>query len=44
MKNLHIYLEGNYSTLIAEFKFRRQIGHYVLDYYLPSMFLVSKPF
>lgn len=32
---------GNYSALTFKFKLRREIGYYVMDYFLPSMFLVA---
>jgi len=31
---------GNYSTLIIEFTLVRELGHYVIDYYVPSSLLV----
>ncbi|XP_060523330.1 pH-sensitive chloride channel 2-like [Cylas formicarius] len=33
-------LAGNYSCLIFQFKLRREVGYYVMDFFLPSMFLV----
>lgn len=32
---------GNYSSLTFKFKLRREIGYYIMDYFLPSMFLVA---
>ncbi|XP_046385253.1 pH-sensitive chloride channel 2-like [Ischnura elegans] len=32
---------GNYSTLVIHFHLSRQIGHYIMDYYLPSILLVG---
>ncbi|KAH1025198.1 pH-sensitive chloride channel 2 isoform X1 [Dendroctonus ponderosae] len=34
-------LVGNYSALTFKFKLRREIGYYIMDYFLPSMFLVA---
>ncbi|XP_066249041.1 pH-sensitive chloride channel 2-like isoform X1 [Euwallacea similis] len=34
-------LAGNYSALTFKFKLRREIGYYIMDYFLPSMFLVA---
>uniref|UniRef100_A0A224XPJ9 Putative cation transporter family protein n=1 Tax=Panstrongylus lignarius TaxID=156445 RepID=A0A224XPJ9_9HEMI len=31
---------GNYSTLTVHFHLEREIGHYIMDYYVPSIFLV----
>ncbi|XP_022911647.2 pH-sensitive chloride channel 2-like [Onthophagus taurus] len=31
---------GNYSTLILEFKVAREIGYYLMDYFIPSIMLV----
>ncbi|XP_050299103.1 uncharacterized protein LOC126737992 [Anthonomus grandis grandis] len=33
-------LAGNYSMLTFKFKLRREVGYYIMDYFLPSMFLV----
>ncbi|KAF7278651.1 hypothetical protein GWI33_008101 [Rhynchophorus ferrugineus] len=33
-------LAGNYSCLTFKFKLRREIGYYIMDYFLPSIFLV----
>ncbi|CAG9767206.1 unnamed protein product [Ceutorhynchus assimilis] len=33
-------LAGNYSSLVFKFKLRREVGYYMMDYFLPSMFLV----
>ncbi|XP_023347543.1 gamma-aminobutyric acid receptor subunit beta [Eurytemora carolleeae] len=32
---------GNYSALEIEFHLTRQIGHYIIDYYVPSALLVT---
>lgn len=31
---------GNYSSLTVQFRFEREIGHYIMDYYVPSILLV----
>ncbi|KAK9497233.1 hypothetical protein O3M35_004591 [Rhynocoris fuscipes] len=31
---------GNYSSLIVQFYLKREIGHYIMDYYVPSILLV----
>ncbi|XP_073994197.1 pH-sensitive chloride channel 2-like [Rhodnius prolixus] len=31
---------GNYSSLTVHFHLERAIGHYIMDYYVPSIFLV----
>lgn len=33
-------MEGNYSAVIFRFKLRREVGYYIMDYFLPSMLLV----
>ena len=37
-----MFLDGNYSTLMVDFILKREIGQYVIEYYVPSMLLVSK--
>ena len=37
-----MFLDGNYSTLMVDFILKREIGPYVIEYYVPSMLLVSK--
>ena len=32
---------GNYSALGVTFYLERELGHYILDYYIPSMLLVA---
>ena len=32
---------GKFSTLMLDFILRREIGHYVLEYYIPSLLLVA---
>ena len=34
------YFSGNFSTLIAEFQFRRNIGYYVVQMYIPTLLIV----
>lgn len=34
-------LGGKFSTLMLDFILRREIGHYVLEYYIPSLLLVA---
>jgi len=31
---------GNYSQLIVNFELEREVGHYIMDYYVPSIMLV----
>ncbi|KAL1129818.1 hypothetical protein AAG570_012762, partial [Ranatra chinensis] len=31
---------GNYSCVIVQFLLEREVGHYIMDYYVPSIFLV----
>ncbi|XP_024085916.1 glycine receptor subunit alpha-2-like isoform X2 [Cimex lectularius] len=31
---------GNYSSLIVYFQLEREVGHYIMDYYVPSILLV----
>ncbi|XP_050501338.1 pH-sensitive chloride channel 2-like isoform X2 [Diabrotica virgifera virgifera] len=31
---------GNYSAIVFKFNLRREVGYYIMDYYLPSMLLV----
>ncbi|XP_054257122.1 pH-sensitive chloride channel 2 [Macrosteles quadrilineatus] len=31
---------GNYSTLVVNFALKREVGHYLMDYYVPSILLV----
>ncbi|CAH1956482.1 unnamed protein product [Acanthoscelides obtectus] len=33
-------LAGNYSAAIFKFKLRREVGYYIMDYFLPSILLV----
>ncbi len=33
-------IQENYSVLVAEFTLQRQLAHYLLDYYIPSVLLV----
>ncbi|XP_023029292.2 pH-sensitive chloride channel 2 isoform X1 [Leptinotarsa decemlineata] len=33
-------LVGNYSSVVFKFLLRREIGHYIMDYYIPSILLV----
>lgn len=33
-------IRGNFSTLIAEFQFRRNIGYYVVQMYIPTLLIV----
>ncbi|XP_046658471.1 pH-sensitive chloride channel 2-like [Homalodisca vitripennis] len=41
-ENLNYYgkFAGNYSTLTVSFELERQVGHYIMDYYVPSILLV----
>ncbi|KAF5282474.1 hypothetical protein FQR65_LT14282 [Abscondita terminalis] len=32
---------GNYSVLVFEFKLQREIGFYIMDYFIPSILLVA---
>ena len=32
---------GKFSSLMLDFILRREIGHYVLEYYIPSLLLVA---
>lgn len=32
---------GNFSTLTFQFKIAREVGHYIIDYFIPSIMLVS---
>ena len=34
-------LGGKFSTLLLDFILQREIGHYVLEYYIPSLLLVA---
>lgn len=31
---------GNYSQLVVNFELEREVGHYIMDYYVPSIMLV----
>lgn len=31
---------GNYSSLTVKFQLAREVGHYIMDYYVPSILLV----
>lgn len=31
---------GNYSRLNVQFLLKREVGHYIMDYYVPSILLV----
>ncbi|CAH1115977.1 unnamed protein product [Phaedon cochleariae] len=33
-------LAGNYSAVVFKFKLRREVGYYIMDYFLPSILLV----
>nr|CAH7728395.1 unnamed protein product [Callosobruchus chinensis] len=33
-------MSGNYSAAIFKFKLRREVGYYIMDYFLPSILLV----
>lgn len=35
-----LVLVGSYSALIVTFHLRRQVGYYIMDYYVPSTLLV----
>ena len=35
------FSDGNYSTLMVDFLLKREIGQYVIEYYVPSMLLVE---
>ena len=34
-------LGGNFSALMVDFILQREIGQYILEYYVPSLLLVS---
>lgn len=36
----YLLSDGNYSSLTVLFRFEREVGHYIMDYYVPSMLLV----
>ncbi|XP_069975427.1 glutamate-gated chloride channel alpha isoform X2 [Penaeus vannamei] len=36
----HVYVTGNFSGLLAEFKLRRQSGYHVLQTYVPTVLIV----
>ena len=33
--------DGNYSTLVLDLLMQRQVGHYIISYYVPSALLVG---
>lgn len=33
-------IAGNYSQLVVNFELEREVGHYIMDYYVPSIMLV----
>jgi len=35
-----LWKAGNYSQLIVNFELEREVGHYIMDYYVPSIMLV----
>lgn len=37
---LYLLKAGNYSQLIVNFELEREVGHYIMDYYVPSIMLV----
>ncbi|VVC43650.1 Hypothetical protein CINCED_3A020704 [Cinara cedri] len=41
-ENVHYYgkFAGNYSQLVVNFELEREVGHYIMDYYVPSIMLV----
>lgn len=40
--NIHLYgkFAGTYSSLTVYFQLEREVGHYIMDYYVPSILLV----
>ncbi|XP_025423922.1 gamma-aminobutyric acid receptor subunit pi-like isoform X2 [Sipha flava] len=42
IEHVHYYgkFAGNYSQLIVNFELEREVGHYIMDYYVPSIMLV----
>ncbi|XP_026811594.1 glycine receptor subunit alphaZ1-like isoform X1 [Rhopalosiphum maidis] len=42
VEHVHYYgkFAGNYSQLIVNFELEREVGHYIMDYYVPSIMLV----
>ncbi len=40
LSSLSSSLAGSFSALVVGFSLTRQIGHYILDYYVPSVLLV----
>ncbi|XKL60246.1 hypothetical protein PGB90_001262 [Kerria lacca] len=42
-ENYHYYgkFAGNYSSLIVFFRLEREAGHYIMDYYVPSILIVA---
>lgn len=38
----YVYIAaGNYSSLIVFFRLEREAGHYIMDYYVPSILIVA---
>ena len=38
---MQYFLSETFSTITVKFTLAREVGHYVLDYYLPSILLVA---